>query len=364
MILSDENVRILANMDSQIVINTYNLISTSVPELKRENNSLFLSCGDICEEITYTDECIFLTLCEFTYIPLWYLNSFLKEMDFYSKPIEKIKKWKKLGIIFVDQQTIGEFLRPTNFLYQILQLKKKKYKVIPYNMLTHDMSKMDIFLKSMLGTSEEINDVLKEEFKGNEELIKAYIIEPIDILKVRRKNDNEILKLLEGEKIPQFMIDENSYSLKVIDEKNIKIAKANTSKISSIEREIKVQLKNKEYNTTELIDPSYFFCAIAEGEGYILQFPDLIIPMRRRQSNGKPNSIAIEMELTCKPLENYKRNLMKYKNSLKFGSVVWFCGDNKIKRVLTQAFKEIGGTGFTNTYLYNYSTPKRKEIEI
>jgi len=367
LILSDENVKILANMDTQIVINTYNLISTSVPELIRENGSLYLSCGNIREEITYIDECILLSICEFTYIPLWYIIGLYKELDIYSAPIEKIKRWKKLNLIFVDQQTIGEFLRPTNFLFQLLQQKRKKYEVIPFNMLAHDMSKMDIYIKAMIGTSEEIRDVLNEDFNKNKEFpddpMEAHIIEPIDILNVRKARNNQVLNLLEGEKLPEFMINGLEYSLKVIDEKDIKISRTNTDKISSIENTIKDQLKARQLNTEELSDPSYFFCAVAEGEGYILQFPDIIIPMKRRK-NGKPCSIAIEMELTCKPLENYKKNLKKYKNSLKFGSVIWFCGDNKIKKTLTQAFKEIGGTGFTNTYLYDYSTPKRQEIEI
>ena len=361
MILDDDNVKKLSMMDSQIVINTYNLISTSVPELKTVKESLFITSGQIQEQITYFDECILMTLCEFTYIPLWYLYSELKNIDSYSNPIEKIKNWKDLNLIFIDQQTIGEFLRPTNYLYQLFQMKKKKYEVIPFNMLSHTMSKIDIYLKTITGLDSQITDVLEEEFKGGKlDLLK---IEPPDVLNVKKKLNNNVLNLLEGEKLHKKSIHDESKCLKIIDEKDIKISKNNTSKISEIENKIRTQIKQGIRDTSEFKNSSFFFCAVVDGKDYILQFPDLIIPIRRSK-NCKPNSIAIEMELTAKSLSNYERNLKKYKNSLKFGSVVWFCGDNRVKKNLTQAFKNIGGTGFTSMYIFDYSPPKRKEINI
>lgn len=363
MILNEENVRALAAMDKQIILNTYNLISTAIPEMKRENDSLFICCGSTSEEITYFDECVFITLCEFTYIPLWYIFNELKEMDPYCDPLNKIKNWKKLNLIFIDQQTIGEFLRPTNYLFQILQLKRKKYETIPFNMLSHTMSKLDVYLKSMTGISYEMSNFIDENFTNRKINLNNIKIEPTDILDVRKELNNDILNLLEGEKASKFVVANNNHYLKVIDEKDIKIAKSNTEKIASIENKIREQLLKKEFNTVELKDSSMFFCAVADGDKYILQFPDLIIPMKRN-ANGSPNSVAIEMELTAKSLQNYERNLKKYRNSLKFGSVIWFCGDNRVKKNLTEAFKNIGGTGFTQTYLYDYSPPKRRDITV
>lgn len=362
MILNDKNVSILASMDSQIVLNTYNLITTAVPELKRESDSLFIVFGDTSEKITYFDECIFKTLCEFTYIPLWYIIDEMKSLDIYSDPKGKVKNWKNLGLVFIDQQTIGEFIRPTNYLYQILQLKKKKYESIPFNMLSHTMSKLDIYVKSMLGISNEVNDLFDEQFRDKEN-IDSLIFEPIDVLSVKTSDNNFVLNLLEGNKLPDFIINGNKRYLKVIDEKDIKIAKNNTAAISKIENQIISEIKSGNIYTSELKNSSFFYVAINEGDGYILQFPDLIIPIKRN-SNGSPNSIAIEMELTCKNIENYKRNLKKYKNSLKFGSVIWFCGSNRIKKTITEAYKTIGGTGFTSTYLYDYVPPRRKEIDL
>jgi hypothetical protein len=81
--------------------------------------------------------------------------------------------------------------------------------------------------------------------------------------------------------------------------------------------------------------------------------------MTYRNKKNFPMSIAIEMELTAKNINRTISNLSRYKNSIKFGAVVWFCGNYNVKKHLYEALDNIGGLGWTKCYILDYTEPRQ-----
>lgn len=70
--------------------------------------------------------------------------------------------------------------------------------------------------------------------------------------------------------------------------------------------------------------------------------PDLVV-VRDRDSDGKPNSIAVEVELNAKTRERYLDTLMAYKlDENIYGKVVWVTNNNSVSRMLIEIAQEIG----------------------
>lgn len=68
--------------------------------------------------------------------------------------------------------------------------------------------------------------------------------------------------------------------------------------------------------------------------------PDLVIP-RERDEDGSPNSIAVEVELKAKTLEDYKNTLRSYEeDSRLYKKVVWVCSKTQTANMLIKAADE------------------------
>lgn len=378
MELNNKVVNKLANSFKIAEENTYKVIQNVIPELKidNENSIIEVIVQNESLKIDYFIECIFETICEFSYIPVWFLKQkYIEneniELDFESdietnkKILDFIDKTINFNLLYIESLANGDFLRPTQYLYEFMNSPYKKYKAIPFNMISHDVSKMEIYLDCLLGKNNEINEIIKEL-----KISDSMLYPPKDIFKIRNNKEindlnKKTIKLFndqtDGNIKIQNLNEKHSTGFKCVDEKMIKISGDNTELISHINHEIKQGIRNGERETYELKDYSGFFAHVETPNGYVLQFPDLIIPVKRGEK-GYPKSIAIEMELTAKGYDHYPKNLIKYKNNIKFGAVVWFCGDKKVKQNLINAYKEIGGTGFTQTYIFDYIAPRKYDL--
>lgn len=75
--------------------------------------------------------------------------------------------------------------------------------------------------------------------------------------------------------------------------------------------------------------------------------PDLVIP-RERNKDGSPNSIAVEVELKPKTLEDYKNTLRSYEEDNRlYKKVVWICSKTQTANMLIKAADEY--TNLLNT---------------
>lgn len=74
--------------------------------------------------------------------------------------------------------------------------------------------------------------------------------------------------------------------------------------------------------------------------GIYQHIPDLVIP-KERNADGSPNSIAVEVELKTKQLENYRKTLVSYDQDDRFfKEVVWICSRKKTANLLIRAAKK------------------------
>lgn len=70
--------------------------------------------------------------------------------------------------------------------------------------------------------------------------------------------------------------------------------------------------------------------------------PDLVV-MRDRTPDGKPQSIAVEIEINNKPSDRYEKTLLAYKlDTLIYDKVVWVCKSKGPAQKLEQVAKEVG----------------------
>lgn len=74
--------------------------------------------------------------------------------------------------------------------------------------------------------------------------------------------------------------------------------------------------------------------------GIVQHIPDLVIP-RDRGEDGKPESVAIEVELKAKSLNDYVRTLKAYAHDKRiFKKVVWICSKRHTAHLISKAAEE------------------------
>lgn len=348
MKLTRENALKINKANESEIYNTWYLSSNITPSFVIEDGVIIAKTIEKEIIIDKTLECLLRTLCIFSYCPIWYFENQMSDKK-YVENEDWLYDLMSLNIIFAENLTNGVFLRPTANLYRLFKEPYKPYKTIPYNMLTHDMSKFDIYFQCLYGCQKDIIGILKDR-KITDKIYNAGLICS------NANRDYSVIEMFEG--------DDGNYdleefdSIKIIDESNIKIHKSNIERITHIENLIIEDMRKGKIETYELLNYDALFASNVNcNKEIVLQFPDLIIPIKRN-SDFSPNSIAIEVEITCKGYDHYLQNVAKYKNNLKYGVVIWFVNDIRTKARIYQAYKEIGGTGYTQTYILNYTTPR------
>ena len=276
------------------------------------------------------EETVLFIIVTFKFLPLWIVQrwSYISK-----KNIEEVEKWVKVGLVWIETSVTGVYLRPTKFLLDLFR-ENCQYFDIPYNTLTHTISEAQVMFEIMTGsTTSELWSIIRKE-----KLLPCY--HPL-LQEVKEESGTVIIKETE------FRTNFRQF---------------NKNKLIEQEKLIESQIKARVQFTEEFSDfklfPIVVFNTKANNKGEIYtQNPDLIIPIPR--NNGKPQSIAIEVEISAKMPEKYDIILNSYRNNNKFGKVFYLCSSQRIGRLVREAYKRIETLGTCELYIIPFIPPSQ-----
>lgn len=330
--------------------------------------------NNISLKIDYFFESLFYCLVEYKYLPYKFVKKYIlknysedlidqnflqDEVLIYGDKNNKVNKvLSKLincGLLWVDLRGTLDFFRPTLLMYSLFEglvITKNNKKTISsidldkinYHQFIHDVNIVNIMLEIMNGDTN--NDVVS--------FFSEYI---------NRKDSNFL---------PGYKISQGKNSCNIISESEYRTLFSigtSTYDVYKIEKEIKDQAMNGARKTLELENYEYFpIMVMRDGHNldktvstsYYRIFPDITVPIERK-SNGLPQSIAIECELSCKSVQDYVKILKQYKNNNKYGNLIYYAGKDKIIENLNKAIDIIEsesdeeGLGTCNFYIVKYN---------
>lgn len=290
-------------------------------------------------QINSFDEITLTLLLNFEFIPLWLLEQWYDTDDngivgiFGLDGREKVKEWIEVGLVYVENDPRGLFVRPTNVLFKLFNEEARRYKPLPDNLLTHTVYEIGISHDLMIGDSP--------------------ILEKIKYLPRESK----------------LGFGEYGFGTNILFEREFRYPGLfNGTGIKSFERiesEINQGIANKDQVTKEFEDTRYFsvikkkYDTGVPKKDYVIHIPDMIVPMIRDE-NGMPQSTALEVELSVKSIKDYKETIWRYKNNNKFGNVIWLTVGARTAKSIKYAFQEAGGAGNTRFILMDYPVPEPK----
>lgn len=304
--------------------------NTALPNIKKEETTIKLSTADISVNIDSFDEIVLTIILKFLFCPVWLIKQFYQTWMIagIENPEDKINEWVSIGLVWKEAAVTGQYVRPTYLLFKLFGEAPESFYNIPFNTLTHTISEQKVMFEIMSGKSE----ILKREsvlpriselgFEDSETGTNV-LIEP----------DFRNPKLLKPEGILELSETENSIN------KGMKEGAVVTPELEDFSQFTLV----KKVNNTGVIKKDYKF-----------HVPDLIIPMIR--NNGKPQSIAVEVELSNKRY-GYEETMKRYKDNNKYGAVYWLCNTPQITEALRSAYDAVDGTGTCRTVLMEFVIP-------
>lgn len=313
--------------------NRYHL---STPSIKKKDSYILLADGEYNTRINSFDEIILTIILKFLFCPVWLIKKFYSYDNIagFDDPEQKIEEWINLGLIWKEASVTGCYVRPTYSLFTLFGQDPLEYKPIPFNMLTHTICEEDVMFDVMSGRS--------QIFKENKSILLP--------------------------RISELGFDEDNTGTNIIIESDFRnpllFKPEGIKELNDVENRINDGIKNKAQVTPELTDFRYFTSVKKINstgivrKDYAFHIPDLIIPALRKQ--GKPMSIAIEVELSNKRAIKYEETMNRYKDNNKYGTVYWLCNTPNIANALRDAYKETGGTGATKMKLIEYIIPENE----
>lgn len=314
--------------------NRYNSV---IPSIKKDGNKIILSSAHETVELDSFDEIILTIIIKFLFAPVWLLKQFYNTWMIagLDDPEEKINSWVNIGLVWKEAAVTGQYVRPTYLLFKLFGQDPEKFYNIPFNTLTHTISEEQVMFEVMSGRGPIGEAILKREK----------------------------VKLLP--RISELGFDENNNGTNIITEcdfRNPALFKDEGIKeLNDTEHKINEGMRNGETVTPELEKFNQFVLVKKINntgtikKDFVFHIADLIIPTIR--NNGKPQSIAIEVELTNKRAVNYEETMKRYKDNNKYGAVYWLCNTPDIANNLREAYSTVGGTGTCRTILLEFTIP-------
>lgn len=311
------------------------------PNIKKDGAVLKVYLEDQMIEINSFDEIVLTIIMKFTFVPLWLVKQFYGEdvsnvvndisIVGMENADEKLQKWVDLGLVWKQPSVTGQYLRPTHLLFKLFGEEPKKFTAIPFNMLTHTICEAKVMFDVMSGNS-EINKI--EQGNLLPRISELGFENDTKGTNIIGEDDFRNPHLYQDYFIKEFNDVENRINRGILD------GSAVTPELEDFRHFVLI----KKINNTGIIKKDYKF-----------HIADLIIPSLRKE--GKPKSIAIEVELTNKKAHNYIETMERYKNNNKFGAVYWLCSDGSTAEALRQAYEEVGGCGSCRVHMLEFKIP-------
>lgn len=320
---------LLEIQDQEAVKNTYYRYPKVTPHITKYNDFIEVKTIDNSVDIRKIDEVVLYIIARFRWAPAWLIQQWFEvySIDGYTQ----IEKYINVGLVWAQTGSTGVFIRPTYYLFSMMDIKETFYTDIPFNLLNHTCAEMQIVFDVMMGNPKsEIWYFIK-----NGQCLPTY--HPLGLT---CENDTGV---------PIFIEEEFKSS---IDTKHI---------IDNQDKLIQSIRDHKKF-TAEFKDYSLFTLATPESDDpqkFYTQRPDLVIPAFRKE-DSLPQSWAIEMELSAKTKNKYDKIMQSYKNNLIYGYLIYLCGNNNIVEKVKNAYKEIGGLGTCKLFVAPWTAPAQR----
>ena len=324
---------LLEIQDQEAVKNTYYRYPKVIPHVNRGLNDEYLEIKTIDNftRIYKIDEVTLYIIARIRWTPAWLIHQWyeLYDLDGYSA----IEQWINVGLVWAQTSATGVMIRPTYFLFNLMDIKDSGYVDIPFNLLNHTCAEMQILFDAMMGNEQS---ELWKQIKNNPYCLKPY--HPLNI------------KVNEDSGVPVFVEEEYRVSM-------------NNDNIKQKQDDLIRSIKTNNPYTQEFIDNTLFVLLTEDILGknkseVYKQIPDLVIPAIRY--DRKPNSIAIELELSAKTDIKYDKIMQSYKNNLIYGTVIYLCGNNAIVEKVKKAYQEAGGLGRCRLFVAPWRAPAQR----
>ena len=280
------------------------------------------------------DEVTLYILCEFKFIPIWLMQQWYAIYD--KNGYDTALAWIQFGLAWCEPTSLGVYIRPTMFLLNIIYDKdegNKKFIGLPFNLMNHTCSEEQIMFDIMMGNPES---EFWMAFMNEAGQYKLPCYHPLFVGGGDPTDTNGTIILAES----LFRTSSWDPSEIIIGHENIAREMKTGAAVTSEFSDWRLFTLECGYNSKGLLET---------------QRPDLAIPILR--DNGKPRSFAIEMELTAKSMDRYRKIMEHYKNNTIYGCVVYFCGNNYIAETVRKAYSEAGGLGTCRLFVIPYSPP-------
>lgn len=304
--------------------------NATIPSIQMIDGKINLTAGSKCVTIDSFDEIPLTIILKFLFAPVWLIKQFYQTWMIagIDDPEAKINDWVEIGLVWKEAAVTGQYVRPTYLLFKLFGESPERFYNIPFNTLTHTISEQKVMFELMSGSS----PILKNQ---------------ITLPRISELG-------FEG-------IDTGTNVLTEPDFRNPQLFKeAGIIELSQTENSINEGMRNGATVTPELINFNQFTLVKKVNntgtikKDYLFHIPDLVIPVIR--DNGKPQSIAVEIELSNKRY-GYEETMRRYRDNNKYGSVYWLCNAPNIAESLRNAYEAVGGTGTCKTFLMEFTIP-------
>lgn len=301
------------------------------PIIEKKETIIELTVNNKTVTINSIDEIVLTIIMKYLFCPVWIVKQWYDKVSLSTNINidKKLDDWVDIGLVWKEGSVTGQYFRPTYLMFKLFGVDPVPYSTIPFNMLTHTISEQQCMFDIMSGNSPIIS----------RERVMPRISE---LGFAPSKTGTNALS--EGDfRFPNMMKDSGIIEL------------------SEAENKIVEGIKNKQPVTQELKEFKYFVISRKiDNTGivrkdYVFHIPDIVIPVVR--DNGKPMSIAVEVELTNKRVNGYESALERYKNNNRYCACYWLCSDSGTADSIKRAYQKIGGTGTCRTVLLEFKIP-------
>ena len=318
---------LLKLQDAEVVRNSFYRHPKVTPNIEKYQDHVVVKTLDTECKIYKLEEVTLYIIADFKFAPVWLVQQWF---ELYGRDdyFQSVLNWIAVGIVWTETTSMGVYIRPTKLLLDLFQIENDNYMAIPFGLLNHTVSEEQMIFDLHMGNKKsEMWQIIKDA-----EMLPVY--HPLGI-----KVDNEVGTL-------------------ALRETHFRLNRYDTKELVTRDLKIREEIEAKPKFTSEFSDFTMFPIVSVYGKKVIVQTPDVIIPLPRK--DGIAQSYAIEIELSPKSKEKYEQIMRNYKDNIKFGTLLYFCGTARIARMIREAFDVVGGLGTCELFLLPYTPPAMK----